>query len=61
MNYPGKPDGNWDWRYRAEVLTEELGDRLLALVELYGRAPKPPSKQDREARHEIEPGQPDPH
>lgn len=51
MNYPGKPDGNWEWRYRAEVLTEELGDRLLALVELYGRAPKPPSKQEQEALH----------
>jgi 4-alpha-glucanotransferase len=37
MNYPGRPSGNWQWRYRAEMLTAEIGARLLELTELYGR------------------------
>jgi 4-alpha-glucanotransferase len=43
MNAPGQPTGNWQWRYRPEVLTSELGDRLRTLTEMYGRAPKQPS------------------
>jgi 4-alpha-glucanotransferase len=39
MNFPGKPSGNWQWRYQAEALTQELGDRLRQLTETYGRAP----------------------
>ena len=42
FNTPGKPDGNWEWRYRAEQL-ENL-DRnstayLREIAELYGRLP----------------------
>lgn len=39
MNSPGKADGNWDWRYRPDMLTRELRDRLRELTKLYGRAP----------------------
>jgi 4-alpha-glucanotransferase len=39
MNSPGKPEGNWVWRYRSEMLTGELRDRLRELTRLYGRAP----------------------
>ncbi|PPS41183.1 4-alpha-glucanotransferase [Chroococcidiopsis sp. TS-821] len=39
MNYPSKPEGNWEWRYHADSLTSELSDRLKSLTELYGRAP----------------------
>ncbi|MUL36312.1 4-alpha-glucanotransferase [Gloeocapsopsis dulcis] len=39
MNYPSKPEGNWEWRYSSSDLTSELSDRLKSLTELYGRAP----------------------
>lgn len=41
MNYPGKAEGNWSWRYRAEVLTPEVGGRLAYLTQIYGRAAQP--------------------
>ncbi|MDX2212294.1 MAG: 4-alpha-glucanotransferase [Oculatellaceae cyanobacterium bins.114] len=41
MNYPGKADGNWSWRYRPEALFSGHSDRLRHLTTLYGRAPKP--------------------
>ncbi|MBP0001648.1 MAG: 4-alpha-glucanotransferase [Cyanobacteria bacterium SID2] len=37
MNEPSKPEGNWEWRYSAEVLTDELRDRLLFYTRIYGR------------------------
>lgn len=39
MNFPGKPEGNWAWRYYPELLTENLRDRLKHLTARYGRAP----------------------
>jgi 4-alpha-glucanotransferase len=39
MNYPGKAEGNWQWRYTADMLTDELADRLRELTAVYGRAP----------------------
>jgi 4-alpha-glucanotransferase len=39
MNYPGKPEGNWQWRYDADSLTDELAGRLRELTEIYGRMP----------------------
>lgn len=38
MNFPGKPSGNWQWRYEAEMLTEDIAGRLKEMTELYGRA-----------------------
>ena len=37
MNTPAVPSGNWRWRYRAEMLTGEIGARLNELVILYDR------------------------
>jgi len=39
MNTPGQADGNWTWRYRSEMLTGELRERLRELTRLYGRTP----------------------
>jgi 4-alpha-glucanotransferase len=39
MNYPGKPEGNWQWRYAADLLTTELVGRLREITEMYGRVP----------------------
>ena len=37
MNLPGTPSGNWRWRFRADMLTEPLLDRLAELTALYER------------------------
>ncbi|MNG34073.1 4-alpha-glucanotransferase [compost metagenome] len=37
MNFPGRPSGNWRWRYREEALTPEILERLAHLTEMYGR------------------------
>lgn len=37
MNLPGKPDGNWSWRVRADQLTPDLAGRLWEMSTLYGR------------------------
>lgn len=44
MNVPSQPDGNWSWRYRSEMLTDEIGDRLKTLTETFDRAPTPNSE-----------------
>ena len=40
MNFPGKPSGNWQWRYTADMLTDDIANGLRRMTELYGRAPK---------------------
>ncbi|WP_017305440.1 4-alpha-glucanotransferase [Spirulina subsalsa] len=40
MNYPGAAEGNWTWRYRSEMLTQELRDRLRFLSDIYNRLPR---------------------
>lgn len=39
MNFPSKAEGNWDWRYRPEALSQEVRDRFRMLTELSGRIP----------------------
>ena len=39
MNFPGKPEGNWGWRYRPEALNRDVGDRLKTMTYISGRAP----------------------
>jgi 4-alpha-glucanotransferase len=39
MNYPGKAEGNWQWRYSADMLTDALASRLRELTAMYGRLP----------------------
>lgn len=41
MNFPGKAEGNWGWRYRPALLTDELRDHLQRLTWRFGRAPAP--------------------
>ncbi|PYV83600.1 MAG: 4-alpha-glucanotransferase, partial [Acidobacteria bacterium] len=41
MNLPAKPSGNWRWRYAAELLTDEIRERLRTLTEIYGRSSPP--------------------
>jgi 4-alpha-glucanotransferase len=40
MNFPGKPSGNWQWRYTADMLTDDIANGLRQMTELYGRAPQ---------------------
>lgn len=37
MNIPGLAEGNWSWRYRAEMLDPGLAHGLCLLTETYGR------------------------
>lgn len=37
MNFPGKPSGNWGWRYTTDQLSEELVSRLKEVNFLYSR------------------------
>jgi 4-alpha-glucanotransferase len=37
MNFPGKAQGNWAWRYRAGQVDGRATDRLAELTALYGR------------------------
>ncbi len=37
MNFPGKPSGNWGWRYRAEQLDQTVRHRLRELTAIYAR------------------------
>lgn len=40
MNFPGKQENNWEWRYHANVLTPDISDRLKRLTQRFGRAPQ---------------------
>jgi len=40
MNFPGRPAGNWKWRFTWGMLGDEHRDRLREMAELYGREPK---------------------
>jgi 4-alpha-glucanotransferase len=37
MNLPNSTSGNWAWRYKAGALTNEIGERLKRLTQIYGR------------------------
>jgi 4-alpha-glucanotransferase len=37
MNTPAVPSGNWRWRYRAEMLTPAIAQRLKEMVSMYER------------------------
>jgi 4-alpha-glucanotransferase len=39
MNFPGKPAGNWQWRFTPEMLHNGALDRLGDITEIYGRGP----------------------
>jgi 4-alpha-glucanotransferase len=50
MNLPGRPDGNWQWRYRSGALTDELRARLRALTILFARHIPPKERAVRPRR-----------
>ena len=37
MNYPGRGDGNWFWRFTPDQLTPEIKARLKKMTQTYGR------------------------
>jgi 4-alpha-glucanotransferase len=37
MNYPGRPAGNWCWRFLPGALNDGIIHRLADLTRLYGR------------------------
>jgi 4-alpha-glucanotransferase len=41
MNLPGKPSGNWRWRFTPHQLTPEIAARLRDLTVIYDRAVMP--------------------
>jgi 4-alpha-glucanotransferase len=43
MNFPGRPQGNWSWRFAQDALTPELQERVRQLNRVYGRLPVKPA------------------
>jgi 4-alpha-glucanotransferase len=37
MNFPGQPSGNWGWRFKQDMLTSAVIDRLADMTEVYSR------------------------
>jgi hypothetical protein len=37
MNIPGKAEGNWSWRFRADQLSDAVKERLADLTAIYSR------------------------
>ena len=37
MNFPGKPEGNWEWRLGSDDLTDSLAERVRGLNTECGR------------------------
>ncbi len=42
MNRPGRPMGNWSWRFREEAMTDGLAEGVHQFAALYGRLPRVP-------------------
>jgi 4-alpha-glucanotransferase len=42
MNVPGRPAGNWSWRFRWDMIGADHARQLREMAGLYGRAPDPP-------------------
>ncbi|KAA3659000.1 MAG: hypothetical protein DWQ04_23515 [Chloroflexi bacterium] len=47
MNFPGKVGGYWCWRFNWQMVHSNISQRLIELVEIYGRFPadQPASSQ----------------
>ncbi|MCX8057125.1 MAG: 4-alpha-glucanotransferase [Ignavibacteria bacterium] len=37
MNFPGRPDGNWAWRFKWEQISDELKNEIKYFVEIFER------------------------
>jgi 4-alpha-glucanotransferase len=44
MNLPGRPSGNWQWRFGPTALSPKIAERLKEFTVLFGRGPAPPPK-----------------
>jgi len=44
MNFPGKPDGNWEWRFTWNQVPWDLSGFYKYITDLYERNPKDESK-----------------
>jgi 4-alpha-glucanotransferase len=40
---PGRPAGNWSWRFRWDMVGDAHGAQLRDMATLYGRASAPPA------------------
>ncbi|MDJ0617866.1 MAG: 4-alpha-glucanotransferase [Calothrix sp. MO_192.B10] len=40
MNFPSIAEGNWEWRYQANMLVPQISEKLQNLTKLCGRAPQ---------------------
>jgi 4-alpha-glucanotransferase len=45
MNYPGRPAGNWGWRFGWDLLGDDQRNRLREMVDVYSRDPDRKDKQ----------------
>jgi 4-alpha-glucanotransferase len=41
MNFPSVPEGNWEWRYRSDMINDDIKHRLNTFTHRFGRAPHP--------------------
>ncbi|WAL59592.1 4-alpha-glucanotransferase [Thermocoleostomius sinensis] len=48
MNFPGRLEGNWGWRYRSEALNDETCGRLKHITQVFGRS-RPRSEAEPES------------
>ncbi len=48
MNVPSRESGNWGWRFQAEALTKEIGERFGEMTKVYGRKPKVVAEEETE-------------
>jgi 4-alpha-glucanotransferase len=47
MNLPGRPYGNWAWRFTIDWLEKpEINERLAKLTKIYARWPETPDEDD---------------
>lgn len=44
LNTPGSADGNWQWRLRPNILSQELSQSIHSLTEVYSRIPQEPEE-----------------
>jgi 4-alpha-glucanotransferase len=50
MNLPGTATGNWEWRFRSEMVRSGVRERLREWTELYERLPRQPREATDEPR-----------
>ena len=58
LNQPGRPHGNWTWRYRPQVLTDELAAALRDMAIAAGRWLPPDEEPEDHSPIELEYGEP---